>query len=184
MDSFASTLRAVEPGPAPAGGGSVGAAAVSALEVTGTASDDAGAGMGFGGPEHPSVFVGVRDHGGGGEAAASGGDDEDVSDGDDDDDDTFGDDAEREHEMELNELQEEDARILSKIETLLAENNFLSAEEVDFIRRSTLLGLDTSTLATGSSSDPEKFKVMFRLAHFYELWKANFEKLHGTSPPV
>ena len=77
------------------------------------------------------------------QAAASGGDDEDVSDGDDDDDDTFGDDAEREHEMELNELQEEDARILSKIETLLAENNFLSAEEVDFIRRSTLLGLDT-----------------------------------------
>jgi hypothetical protein len=24
---------------------------------------------------------------------------------------------------------------------------------------------------------PQKFKVMFRLAHFYELWKANFEKV-------
>lgn len=166
------------------GGGSVGAASVSALEVTGPDAGDAGAGAGFGGPDHPAVSVTVRDHGAG-EAVPGGGDDGDSdvdSDGDGDDDD--GEAAEREHEMELNELQEEDARIQSKIEALLAENTFLSSEEVDFIRRSTLLGLDTSALATGSSSDPEKFKVMFRLAHFYDLWKANFEKLHGTAPPV
>ncbi len=67
---------------------------------------------------------------------------EDGGDSDEDDDDAGGDDDDVKREMELNELQEEDARIMGKIEGLLSENRCLTTEEVNFIRRSTLLGLD------------------------------------------
>ena len=40
------------------------------------------------------------------------------------------------------------------------------------------------SLATQLLLSLQKFKVVFRLAHFYDLWKLNYEKMHGESPPV
>ena len=72
----------------------------------------------------------------------SGADDDDAgstgteSDEDDDDASTLA------REMQMHELAEEDLRLLGKIDEHISNNTVLTPEEVDTIRRSTLLGLD------------------------------------------